>query len=280
MSTIVITDSGCDLTRAEAARAGIEIVPVYIIFGEQRLKDGVDIDRATFFRRMAAGEHPKTEPATQADYEAMFRKVTAGGNDAVMISLSSQISKSYENAAAAARGLGRVHVVDSRGASGMESLLSLYAVELAKSGMDAAQIAAKLDMHKLKYAAYFAVPEMTSLGRSGRLPKAVVALGSMLNVSLVLKMNEAGAIAPAGQSRNFEKTRELMVDAVVRTIEHSPRARVAISHVQDPAGAELLRQSIEAKLGHPPAQELVNESTLTIAAHMGPGALGVFAILP
>ena len=56
MATVIVTDSGSDLPRDEAQRLGIEIVPVWIIFGEERFRDGIDIDRATFFSRMKAGE--------------------------------------------------------------------------------------------------------------------------------------------------------------------------------------------------------------------------------
>ncbi len=102
----------------------------------------------------------------------------------------------------------------------------------------------------------------------------------MLNVSLVLKMNEQGAIGPAGQSFSFDKTCEIMVDAVVRGIDRAPNVRVAFGHIQAAEMAEKLRKQLETKLGHPPAQEIVHEGTLTIAAHMGPGAIGIFAIVP
>jgi DegV family protein with EDD domain len=198
-----------------------------------------------------------------------------------MISLSSQISESYARASNVAKEFGgKVAVVDSRGASGMEKLLALYAKELADKGAAAADIAKKIDPRGLKYAVYFAVPDLSVLGRSGRLPKAVVALGSMLNVSLVLKMNEQGAIGPAGQSFSFAKTVEIMVDAVVRGIDRSPSARVAFGHIEAPDVLANARKALELKLGHPPVQELVHEGSLTVAAHMGPGALGIFAIVP
>jgi len=281
MATVIVTDSGSDLTRDEAQRLGIEIIPVWIIFGEERFRDGVDIDRATFFARMAKGENPRTEPATPEQFREMFAKITGAGNEAVMITLSGQISKSFELASTVAKEFGgKVAVVDSRGASGMETLLAYYGLEQAKAGASAADIAKKIDPRALKYAIYFAVPDVSMLARSGRLPKAVAALGSMLNVSLVLKMNEQGAIGPAGQSFSFDKTCEIMVDAVVRTIERSPSVRVAIGHIQAAEGAEKLRKQLEMKLGHPPAQETVHEGTLTVAAHMGSGAIGIFAIVP
>ncbi len=281
MGVRVVTDSGCDLTREECTRAGIEVVPITIIFGPERLRDGIEIDKDTFTRRMAAGEMPTTEPPSIQDFHAVFERLVKGGNEVVAVTLSSKLSKSYENAKNAAAGFGgAVHVIDSLGAAGAESLLALYALECAKAGDGAAEVARRIDPHNLTHANFFAVHDINHLGRSGRLPRALVALGSMLNVSLVLKMNESGEVGLAGQSRSFDKTCELLVDSVLRAIGHAPNCRVAISHVEAPGTAAELAKMIEAKLGHPPRAERVSDSPLTIATHMGPGAVGIFAIVP
>src|SRR5580700_8698221 len=151
MAVRILTDSGCDFPKAEAAKLGVDVVPVYVIFGEERLRDGVDIDGPTFYRRVNAGESAKTEPGSVEDYKAAFARAVDGGNDAVMISISSEISKCYEHARAAAEGFaGRVQVVDSRGASGMESLLAELAVERAAAGDSADAIVKRLDPKALK----------------------------------------------------------------------------------------------------------------------------------
>lgn len=281
MGTTVVTDSGSDLDVRESARYGIEVVPVYIKLGTEKLRDGVEIDRATFNRRVNAGEAVETEPPSVEDFRATFRRVVERGDDVLAITLSSHTSECFTRASAAAAQFGsKVKVVDSRAAGGLETLLALYAVELVKSGMDVDAIGEKLQPKNLKIAGYFAVPNISVLGRSGRVPKAVVALGSMLGVSLVLKMNDEGAIAPAGQSRSFEKTCEIMVDTMVRSIEHSPSAWVAISHVRSPQTAAQLSTSLAAKLGHPPVKEFVHETMPTVAANLGEGAVGIFAIVP
>ena len=281
MGTVIITDSGSDFTRAEGERLGVEIVPIWITFGDKRYKDGIDIDRETFFKRMKAGEIPKTEPASAAEYRDVFARLVGAGNDVVMISLSSAISESLAHASEGAKEFGdKVSIIDSKAASGLETLLTLYALELAKSGASAAEIAKRADPRGMKYAVLFAVPDLTQLGRSGRLPKAVVALGSMLNVSLVLKINESGAVAPAGQSFSFDKTCDLMVESLVRAIDRAPNARIAFDHVQAASTVETMRASLEKKLGHPPKQELIYETSLTLAAHLGIGAVGISAIVP
>jgi DegV family protein with EDD domain len=277
----VVTDSGSDFSRAEATSLGIEVVPVWILLGEERLRDSIDIDRATFFRRVAAGEIPKTESPSQAQFHEVFARLTAAGDDVVAIVLSSKISQSYANALAAANEFGaHVQVVDSLGSAGAETLLSLYAVELAKSGKSAAEIAKAVNPKAVKSAAYFAMHDVATLGRSGRLPAAVVALGSLTNVRLVLKFSDDGVIVPAGQSFSFEKTCEMMVDAVVRAIEHAPNVRVLFGHTEAEESAAALKKMFEAKLGHAPAQEYTREASLTIATHQGVGALGIYAIVP
>ncbi len=281
MGVTVVTDSGSDLSRAEATRFGIEVVPLWILLGEDRFADGVDVDRATFFRRVAAGEIPKTEPPSAEQFHEVFARAIGSGNDVVTIVLSSGVSKSFAHALDAAKEFGaRVQVVDSLGSAGTETLLSLYALELAKDGKSATEIAQRLDPKALKSAVYFAMHDLATLGRSGRLPAAVVALGALTKVSLVLKYNEEGVIVPAGQSFSFDKTCELMVDAVVRAIEHAPHVRVSFGHVQAEEAAGALKKMFQAKLGHQPAQEYTYEASLTIATHQGVGALGIYAIVP
>lgn len=279
MSVAVCTDSGSDLTGAEASAAGIGVVPIWIISGSQRKRDGVDIDRETTLAKITAGEVITTEPPTEEEYEAAFKRALDTRDEVVMVSLSSQISQCYARASAAAKKFGNVHVIDSRSASGGESLLALYASELAKSGQSAAEIARLADPARVKMSSFFAVPDLTALGRSGRLPKAVIALGSMLNVSLVLKMNENG-IGPAGQSFSFDKTCDLMVESLVRAIDHNPRARVAFGHVRAGETVARLSKLLEEKLGAKPAVEQVREAPPTLVAHLGVGAIGIFAILP
>jgi DegV family protein with EDD domain len=277
----IVTDSGSDFTPADAQKRNVAIIPIWLTFGSERLRDGVDIDRAQFYARLRASkEFPATEPPSVAEYEAFFEKPVAAGNDVVYIGLSSQLSKAHENAlAAAAKFPGRVFVVDSLGAAAGIVLLCEYALELAGNGSSAAEIAAKLAPGQLKRATFFSMPDVAPLGRSGRMPKALVALGSMLNVSLVLKMDERGAVGPAGQSRSFEKTCEIMVDSLMRSIEHSPLARVAVSHAGAPDVAAQLKSQIETKLGAGHNVQ-VFETAATLTSHMGSGAVGVFGLVP
>lgn len=281
MGVSIVTDSGSGISPSDAQRAGIDVIPIVVVIGGQRMRDGVDIDRAAFLSRLRSHQDvPETEPPSVADFETAFAKRVSTGNDVVYLALSAHISKAYDNAsAAAAKFPGRVFVVDSRSAAGGLALLVDYARELAAGGASAADVAAKLSPDAVKRAAFFSMPDVTPLGRSGRMPKALVALGSMLNVSLVLKVDANGAIGPAGQSRSFEKSCEIMVDSLIRALDRSPNARIAVSHSEAPDVAASLKAQIASKMGGVRSIG-VYDAPPTLLVHMGTGAVGVFGIVP
>lgn len=282
MATIIVTDTGSDLLPAEAKRYGIELVPLWLLFGNERFRDGFDIDRETFFRRLKAEkELPKTEPATAAEFDGVFKRLVGAGNDVVVLPLSSALSKTYENACTAASPYaGKVHVVDTKAGSGLLMLISIYAAELAAGGVSAVEVAVRSQRGRLRGQAYFVMPDVTFLGRTGRLPKAVVALGSMLNVSLILRMTETGEVGPAGQTRNFEKCQEMMVDIVMRNLGDAQKPRFSVTHAHAPEAAAALLARLKGKLPPGSPEPIMTEAAGTISANLGAGALGVCAIVP
>ncbi|MDD4635177.1 MAG: DegV family protein, partial [Dehalococcoidales bacterium] len=60
MSVKILTDSTADIPADLAQELDITIVPIYILFGIQSYRDGIDIDHDTFYRRLLGGEQPTT----------------------------------------------------------------------------------------------------------------------------------------------------------------------------------------------------------------------------
>ncbi len=59
----VVTDSTCDLPPDAVEALGITVVPLTVLFGEEELRDGVDITAEQFFRRLG---REKVLPTTAA----------------------------------------------------------------------------------------------------------------------------------------------------------------------------------------------------------------------
>jgi DegV family protein with EDD domain len=280
MAVAVITDSAADMSAAQAREFGVEVVPLWVIFGSERLRDGVDITRDVFYRRLAdAKDLPRSEPLDAAGFEAVFRPHVEAGRDCVVPIVSSKLSKTYENAKAAAAKFGdKVNVVDTETLSGGQFLHAQVAGEMARAGAGAKEIVAALERGKEMQHGYQIMPDLTYLVRSGRLNKAIGALGTVLKINPILQ-TKGGIVETAGQARTFDKAKELIVDIATRHVRDDvTKTRFAVGHVHAPALAEEISQALRAKLPYPPKSFVIHEVGPTVAVNVGPGAIGIFTI--
>ncbi|HVA32944.1 MAG TPA: DegV family protein [Candidatus Baltobacteraceae bacterium] len=279
MAVAIITDSAADMSSAQAREYGVEVVPLWVIFGDERLRDGVDITRATFYERLATAKVlPHSEPLDAAGFEAVFKRHVDAGDECVVPIVSAKLSKTYENAKAAAAKFDRkVHVIDTETLSGGQFLLAQVAGEMARAGAGALDIIAALERGKETQHGYQVMPDLTYLGRSGRLNKAIVTLGTMLKVNPILQVKD-GSIETAGQTRTYEKAQELIIDIASRHIDDVTKTRFAVGHVQAPELAEQMASALRTKLNFPPKSFVIYEVGPTVAVNVGPGAIAIFSI--
>jgi DegV family protein with EDD domain len=279
MGVAIITDSASDMSLAQAREYGVEVVPLWVVFGNERLRDGIDLTRATFYQRLAAAkELPHSEPLDAAGFEAIFRKHVEAGEECIAPIVSAKLSKTHENAKAAAAKFGdKVHVVDSETLSGGQFLLAQVAGEMARAGADAKSILDALDRGKKSQHGYQIMPDLTYLGRSGRLNKAIVALGTVLKVTPILQVKD-GQVETAGQTRTYEKAKELVVDIATRHVDDVTKTRIAVGHVNAPELADEMSAALKKKLDLPPKSFAIYEVGPTVAVNVGPGAIAIFSI--
>jgi DegV family protein with EDD domain len=278
MGVLVITDSTSDVSLEQAREYQLEVVPIWVLFGEERLRDGIDITRANFYDRLAAAKVlPRTEPPEPAVFEAAFARAVESGHEVVAPLISSGVSKTFENAAAAAAKFGsKVRVWDSKTLTGGLFLQAMVAAEMAKAGASSADIMAALERGRGAQHGLLISPDLTYLGRSGRVNKAIVALGTMMKVSPVLQVKN-GAVESAAQARSYEKAQELIVDMMARQIGDVTKTRFAIGHTQAPGPAAKLAEALKTKLNLPPKSLVIYEGGPTIAVNSGPGSLAIFS---
>lgn len=202
MAVTLIIDAGCDLNTQQAEALGVTLVPMTIHFGNEEYRSGVNITHEEFFEKLAASkELPSTSQPTPYDFETVYRKVKAEGDEAVVLCISSALSGTYQSATIAADGFEDcVYVVDTRAVSIAQKILLDYAISLRKHGANAKEIAAELERKKADVRAFGAVETLEYLIKGGRLSKAAGAVGSVLGIRPVLCLAD-GALAVAGKAR-------------------------------------------------------------------------------
>ena len=97
----ILVDSTVDLP--ERCRAQVRAVPLTVHFGDEELIDGVTIDRRRFYERLIESDVlPTTSQATPAAFVKEFEAVRQAGESAVVITISAELSGTYQSACIAA----------------------------------------------------------------------------------------------------------------------------------------------------------------------------------
>jgi DegV family protein with EDD domain len=269
----VVTDSAAELAPEVAESLGITVVPMNIRFGDEELKDGLELSSADFYRRL---EHsrvmPVTTPPSFRAFQDVYARLGQSTDQIISIHVSSRLSRSYHVATAAAEAfLGRcqVAVMDSESVSVGQGTLVRAAAEAASRGMPLDTIVRLIrGMIPHVYLVFF-VEALEYLEREGRIGKAQALLGSMLNIKPILIVEE-GDIIPLEKVR----TRPRAIDKLFEFVaEFAQIQEVAILQIgSDQEAAELVER---LKLVFPDREFPVLPYGPVLASHIGPGTMGV-----
>lgn len=278
MPVAIVTDSTSDIDPPRALELGIDVVPLFVIFGERSYRDYVDLSRAEFYERLGAGPMlPTTSQPTVAMFEEVFAKRTSWGDEVVCVLISQTLSGTI-NAAGSAVALvpgAQIHLVDSQTVAGGLRMQVEQAVRLKADGASGSEIVEALRSNLRTQRLYAVAPDLSHLERTGRIGKAKAALGTLLRIVPVLRLVQ-GAVEIEAQVRTFTRAQDAMIEAALRSVSESRYARLMVMHTKAPALAQRVAATLEGRLpGAPRSLEIV-EAGPVIAAHAGPGAVGVF----
>mgnify|MGYP005832310109 FL=1 len=272
----VITDSTSDIPADLAAKHDIHVVPLYIHFGTETLRDRVDIDTEGFFRRLTTDpHHPKTSQPTPEDFVEAYQTVRekTGAQELVVLTISSALSGTYASAEAArSRVSFPVYVLDTRHVTMGETLIVLAAAEAATQGATGPAV---MDLARSlipKVRLFFAVDTLEYLHRGGRIGTASKFIGTALSIKPVLHIHD-GEVAPLERIRTKKRALARLVELVEANIDPSRPTFVSVGHGQDQEEADWLAREIETRFH--PEQLVMMEVGATIGTHAGPGVVGV-----
>ncbi|MBC5809737.1 MAG: DegV family protein [Candidatus Eremiobacteraeota bacterium] len=280
VSVGVVTDSTADLDAGLAARFGIDVVPLFVNFGDARYRDGVDLTRDEFFDRMrAGGTLPTTSQPTAATFEDAFRPHVEAGRAVVGIFISSKLSGTINAARAAAEQFpgADIRLIDSQTVTGGCALLALRAGGLAQLGASADEIVAAVETDRARQHGYCTVPDLSHAERSGRIGKAQAILGGLLKIVPLLTF-ASGEVDVAAKVRTFTRAQDAMIDATIKEIGDVEKSRIMVLHSHAPESGRAVFDRLREKLGSAPAFMELAEAGPAISTHAGEGAVGIFSV--
>ena len=276
MAVKFIIDSASDVLPGECKKLGAVHVPLTVRFGDKEFADAVDLSHKKFYKMLTSGkeEHPTTSQVTPAAWVEAMEEVTKDGDTAVVITISSKLSGTYQSACIAAEDFeGRVYVVDSMTATIGERLLLLYGLRLAADGMDAAAIKDRLDAVKDRIRLYGRIDTLEYLRRGGRIGAASAVVGTMLNIKPIISVQD-GVVQNVGKARGAKMADKQVRELVTKAggIDFSKPMCAAYSGLEDDNLKTFLADSTEMLCGSE-----IDIATIgcVIGAHVGPGAVAI-----
>ena len=276
----IITDSASDLTAEEAAANGIRIVPLYVRFGDQEYRAGVDLSTDEFWRRMVAPEapFPATAAASPGDFRAAFEEELQRGASAIVcVTIGGKLSATVKSAELAAQGMpgAEIHVVDSETASMGVGLLVLLAAEMAAAGTPAAVIAATVLERRKDLDLYVALDTIEYLRKGGRISPARAAIATVLSIKPIITVVD-GIVETADKVRTRARARQ----RVIELLTARPVERIAFLHTETP-DVDAFRKEVLARLpgGVDPSHVTTECVGPSGAPHPAPGGGGAVALL-
>lgn len=277
MAIRIITDSTSDFTGAEAAQQGLEIVPLKTRFGEEEYIDGVTISPREFYEKLVEGDVlPTTSQPSPAEFEAAYERVLGPEDEAVVITISAELSGTCQSALIAAERYGdRVQVVDSRSASIGAQILVRRALELAGGAGSALQLARQLTQERERVCVIALLDTLEYLKRGGRISPAVAFAGGVLAIKPVVSIMD-GAVQLVGRARGSKNGNNLLSEFIRKRggVDFSLPYTLGYTGLSNALLQKYVHDSAHLWAGHTESLPVCLIGSV-IGSHGGPGAVAV-----
>ncbi|GAB3128328.1 DegV family protein [Tsukamurella serpentis] len=275
MSVVVVTDASAAIAPERVRESGIGVLPLHVLSADGEFVDhGTGYQAERFVKEGVSTSGPSAGEVREV-FEAALAQ--AGGDGVVVITMSSHLSSTHSTCVAQAAALAAdITVIDSRSIDMAMGFGVLEAARLARTGASAREVALTARRVLDGAEGYFCVATLDHLRAGGRVSALAKLLGGALQIVPVLRIKD-GRIVSERKTRTVARARDQLAALAAEHFGDRP-VRVAVHHVEALEAAQQVAESVRQEFGR--VEELVvGPFGGTIAAHLGPGAVGV-AVAP
>lgn len=262
MSYKIAIDSCGELLNEWKDDERIESVPLTLMVGGESIIDDETFDQKDFLKKVAAcPECPKSACPSPERYMKAYE---CEADHIYAVTLSSELSGSY-NSAVLGKSLflednpgKKIHVFNSKSASGGESLIAMKIVECEEKGLSFEEVIETVDKYIEEMSTFFVLENLETLRKNGRLSRVKALVASALKIKPVMGSTPEGSICQFDQARGMNKAIVKMVEHVGEKGINIHEKTVAITHCNCPERAKMLEEAIRERLN--PAKIVVMDT--------------------
>jgi DegV family protein with EDD domain len=273
----IVTDSTSFLPSDLVKKHNITVTPQILIWGEETLRDGVDIQPSEFYTRLKNSKTmPSTSQVSPNIMQSTFQGLVDKGYEVVGVFVSSKLSGTLQSAVQGKEQMGaageKVALVDSYATSMSLGLIALAAARAAESGADLKGTVAVAEKAKQNSGLFFAVDTLEFLHRGGRIGGAQRFIGSALNLKPILALKE-GKVEGVERIRTKSKAHDRVLELIAEQVTGRSNIRLATLHANAGDEAKALLDRAAQQLN--PVETIFAEVSPVVGTHAGPGTVGL-----
>jgi DegV family protein with EDD domain len=276
MTVRIIIDSTSDMPPEVAKELGITVVPLYVHFGDEAYRDGVDLTTDQFYPKMVASKViPTTSTPAPADFAKEYDRLAKEAEGILVLTISRKLSATYDSAKQAIeerKSQCPIELLDSRLSLMGLGLIAIAAAKAANKGANLKDMLALTKENIPRLDMRIAFDTLEYLRRGGRIGKAQAFFGSLLKVNPILTIKD-GEVYPAARERSRAKAVDYLVNFAAG---YTHIEEMAVEDATTPDEAD----GLVARLGAKYPKEDIYRSKVSpvIGAHVGPRVLSVIVL--
>ena len=278
----IVTDSTAAFPYETVGDVPIYSVALNLIWGNEVLKDSIDITPEEFYEKIVtASVIPTTSQPSPKEFLEVFEPLLKEGYEVICITISGALSGTFNSAVQAVHLLGDVsiEVVDSKVTS---MALDLIINEVANGINNGASLADCVDIAKSardRVGLYFTVNTLEYLIKGGRLSVVAGAAGTFLHIRPILTL-EDGRIISKDKTRTFKRATRMLIDKVLGDLEGKKLLNISGAYTNNSDFVHETMKKVCVELGVPlPDESMILPLSPVVGAHTGPGAFGMAYLL-
>lgn len=275
MSVRIIIDSTADVT--PYVREQVTVVPLTIHFDEESYIDGVTITHKEFYEKLVETDVlPRTSQASPAAFAEPFEEAAKAGDSAVVLTVASKLSGTYQSAMIAARESdAEIYVVDTETVAIGAGILAELALQLRDQGLSAAEIALRLEQEKKNVHVIALLDTLEYLKKGGRISATAAFAGSLLSIKPVVCIRE-GVIEMLGKARGSRQGNNLLVREIesVGGVDFDKPLLLGYTGLSDALLQKYIQDSAHLWAESRKALPVCTIGSV-VGTHAGPGAIAV-----
>ncbi|EKN36658.1 DegV family protein [Clostridium botulinum CFSAN001627] len=271
----IITDSTADLPKDIIEKYDIEVIPLFVSFGDKVYKDGVDIKLEQLFTKIEKENvFPQTSQVNPQRFYEYYKKYIDKGYSIISIHISSKMSGTYQSACLAKDMLDsdNITVIDSNNVTSGLGLLVIKACKLKDEGLSIEEIVKGVKETIPHIKSVLAFETLDYLVKGGRLSKTAGFIGNVLGIKPILAV-ENGEMVVKDKVRGSKKAIRAIFEYIGKLGLKQGEPYVLL-HVQNKDILGTLRENLN--------QDEANFIECTVGCvvgiYAGPRACGIFFI--